>query len=114
MAVYKKDRFGIARKIVSNMTTQSWKEIPHATLSYEADATEFLKECKKLNEGCTDKSKKITINTVIMKVICEGLKAAPKMNCTIKFKRRLVRGTLYYHDRIDVSMPMLLKTFAVV
>lgn len=110
MAVYKKDRFGIARKIVSNMTSQSWEEIPHATMSYEADVTEFMKECKKLNEGCTDKEKKITINTVMMKVICEGLKAAPKMNCTLKFNRKLVRGTLKYHDNIDVSMPMILKS----
>lgn len=108
MAVYKKEHFGIARKIVSNMTSQSWEEIPHATMSYEADVTEFMKEYKKLNEGCTDKSKKITINTVMMKIICEGLLAAPKMNCTLKFNRKLVRGKLYYHDRVNVSMPAVL------
>lgn len=110
MAITKQEIFGIARKIVSNMTSESWEEIPHATMSYEADVTEFMKECKKLNEGCTDKSKKITINTVMMKVICEGLKAAPKMNCTLDFNRRLVRGTLNYHDNIDISMPMILKS----
>lgn len=108
MAVYKKEHFGIARKIVSNMTSQSWEEIPHATMSYEADVTEFMKEYKKLNEGCTDKTKKITINTVMMKIICEGLLAAPKMNCTLKFNRKLVRGKLYYHDRVNVSMPAVL------
>jgi len=108
MAVYKKERFGIARKIVSNMTAQSWDEIPHAVVSYEADVTEFLKEYKKLNEGCTDKSKKISINTVVMKIICEGLMASPIMNCTLKFERALVRGKLYYHDHVNVSMPALL------
>lgn len=108
MAVYKKEHFGIARKIVSNMTSQSWEEIPHATMSYEADVTEFMKEYKKLNEGCTDKTKKITINTVMMKIISEGLMAAPKMNCTLKFNRKLVRGKLYYHDRVNVSMPAVL------
>lgn len=110
MAIYKKEHFGIARKIVSNMTSESWETIPHAAMSYEADVTEFLKECKKLNEGVTDKSKKITINTVMLKVICEGLKVAPKMNCTLDFNRKLVRGTLNYHDNIDISMPMILKT----
>ncbi len=108
MAIYKQEHFGIARKIVSNMTSQSWEEIPHATMSYDADVTEFMKECKKLNEGCTDKLKKITINTVVMKVICEGLKASPKMNCTLDFNRKLVRGCLNYHDNIDISMPMIL------
>lgn len=110
MAVYKKEYFGIARKIVSNMTSESWEEIPHVTMGYEADVTEFLKEYKKLNPEGTDKSEKITINTVMLKVICEGLKAAPKMNCTLHFRRRLVRGSLRYHDNIDISMPMILNT----
>ena len=108
MAVYKKERFGIARKIVSNMTAESWETIPHAVVSYEADVTEFMKEYKKLNEGCTDKAKKISINTVVMKIICEGLMVAPKMNCHLKFERKLVRGKLYYHNRVNVSMPVVL------
>lgn len=28
MAIYKTEHFGIARKIVANMTSQSWEEIP--------------------------------------------------------------------------------------
>ena len=107
MAIYKKEYFGIARKIVSNMTAESWEQIPHATFGYEADVTEFLKELKKVNE---DVKEKVTINTAVMKVICEGLKAAPKMNCTLDFKRKRVRGTLNYHDNIDVSMPVILKS----
>ena len=110
MSVYKKETFGIARKIVSNMTAQSWEEIPHITSSYEADVTELMQYYKKLNEGVTDHNDKITINTVVLKIICEGLKAAPKMNTTLEFNRKLVRGTLVYHSQIDVSMPMILKT----
>lgn len=110
MAVYKKEYFGIARKIVSNMTCESWEQIPHATMGYEADATDFIKELKKINESIENKSDKITVNTAMMKVICEGLKEAPKMNTTLDFKRKLVRGTLNYHDNIDVSMPMILKS----
>ncbi len=108
MAVYKKEHFGIARKIVSNMTAESWETIPHAVVGYEADVTEFMKEFKKLNEDCTDKAKKITLNTVMLKVISEGLMAAPKMNCTLEFNRKLVRGKLYYHNRVNVSMPATL------
>lgn len=110
MALIKEEYFGIARKIVSNMTTQSWDEIPHATLTYEADVTELFKESKKLNADCTDKTKKITINTVMLKIICEGLKAAPKMNTHLVFNKRLVRGTLKYFDNIDISMPMILPS----
>ncbi len=110
MALIKEEYFGIARKIVSNMTTQSWDEIPHATLTYEPDVTELFKECKKLNADCTDKTKKITINTVMLKIICEGLKAAPKMNTHLVFNKKLVRGTLKYFDNIDISMPMILPS----
>lgn len=110
MALTKEVHFGIARKIVSNMTSESWETIPHATLTYEADVTDLLKEVKKLNEGNTDPSKKVTLNTVMLKIICEGLKAAPTMNTHIEFNRKLVRGCLKYYDHIDISMPMLLPT----
>lgn len=110
MAIIKKEYFGIARKIVSNMTSESWEQIPHASMTYEADVTQLFKECKKLNEGCTDKSKKITINTVMLKIICEALKEAPKLNTHLEFNRKLVRGTLKYFDNIDISMPMILPS----
>lgn len=110
MALVKEEHFGIARKIVSNMTSESWEEIPHATMSYFADVTELFDECKKLNAGCTDKSKKITINTVMLKILCEAFKAAPKMNTHLIFNRKLVRGCLKYFDHIDISMPLVLPT----
>lgn len=110
MSVYKTENFKITRKIVSNMTAQSWEEIPHATMTYEADATELLEEIKRLNDERAQGEDKITINTVMLKIICEGLKAAPKMNTTLEFNRKLVRGTLKYHDQIDISMPMILHT----
>ena len=110
MALVKEEHFGIARKIVSNMTSESWEQIPHATMTYEADVTELFAQCKKLNEDCTDKAKKITINTVMLKILCEGFKAAPKMNTHLVFNRKLVRGCLKYFDHIDISMPMILPT----
>lgn len=110
MALIKEEYFGIARKIVSNMTSQSWEEIPHGVVTYEADVTELFDECKKLNTGCTDKSKKITINTVMLKILCEAFKAAPKMNTHLVFNRKLVRGCLKYFDHIDISMPMVLPS----
>lgn len=110
MSVYKTENFKITREIVSNMTAQSWEEIPHTTMTYEADATELLEEIKRLNDERAQGEDKITINTVMLKIICEGLKAAPKMNTTLDFNRKLVRGTLKYHDQIDISMPMILHT----
>ena len=68
----------------------------------------YLPVVKALNANCKSREEKITLNTVMMKIICEGLKAAPSMNTHLLFNRRLVRGCLKYFDHIDVSMPMLL------
>lgn len=107
MTITKTENFGIQRKIVSNMTSESWETIPHVTYMYEADVTEFLTAFKKLNAN-RRKDEKISMNTIIMKAICEGLKAAPAMNAHINFNRKLVRGQINTIKEIDISMPMLL------
>ena len=35
--------FGIQRKIVANMTTESWETIPHVSYLYEPDVTAFFR-----------------------------------------------------------------------
>lgn len=99
--------FGIQRKIVANMTSESWETIPHVTYMYEPDVTEFMKEYRKLNLDRSGKDK-ITINTLMLKVISEGLKAAPVMNSHIRFNRKLVRGEINTFEDINISMPMIL------
>ncbi len=107
--VIRDQHFGIARKIVSNMTAESWETIPHAVISYEPEVTEFLKVMKDINKDATPE-KKLTINTVMLRVIVEGLKVCPIMNSHIEFNRKLVRGNVKTFKEIDISMPMVLKT----
>lgn len=99
--------FGIQRKIVANMTTESWESIPHVTYNYEPDVTEFMYEYKRLNENCAPEDK-VTLNTLMLKIIVEGLKADPAMNSHIEFDRKLVRGTIHTYEDINISMPMVL------
>lgn len=99
--------FGIQRKIVSNMTTESWQTIPHASYMYEADVTDFFNEYKKLNAAGTHKNK-ITFNTLMLKTICEGIKVCPVINSHIEFNPKLVRGRVDIIENVNISMPMLL------
>ena len=46
LTTIKDEHFGIARKIVSNMTVESWKTIPHCAATYEPEVSEFLKVLK--------------------------------------------------------------------
>lgn len=107
MKIINKIHFGIQRKIVANMTTESWESIPHVTYNYEPDVTDFMTEYKKLNFDRYG-ADKITLNTLMLKVIVEGLKAAPIMNSHIEYNRKLVRGEIRTFEDINISMPMLM------
>ena len=37
LTTIKDEHFGIARKIVSNMTAESWETIPHCCATYDAE-----------------------------------------------------------------------------
>ena len=100
--------FGLQRKIVANMTSESWKNIPHVAYNYEADVTALLTELKKINIG-RDINDKITINTLMLKVIAEGLKAAPAMNAHLDYNSFLVRGRIDTFEEINISIPMVMS-----
>lgn len=102
------EHFGLQRKIVANMTSESWKNIPHVTYNYEADATDLLTEMKKINLQ-RNKEYKITVNTLMLKVIAEGLKAAPSMNAHLDYNSFLVRGRIDTFEEINISIPMVMS-----
>ena len=91
--IIKDEHFGIARKIVSNMTAESWETIPHAVISYEPEITKFLDVVKEINKDATPETK-LTLNTIMLRIIVEGLKACPILNSHIEFNRKLVRGNV--------------------
>ncbi len=107
MKITKTEHFGIQRKIVANMTSQSWHDIPHVSYMYEADATKLVRELKLMNAE-REKNNRISLNTLSLKIIAEALKAAPGMNAHIEFDRNLVRGKIDTIEEINISMPMIL------
>ena len=59
LTTIKDEHFGIARKIVSNMTTESWETIPHCAATYDAEVTKFMQVLKEMlkENGLSDKVK---------------------------------------------------------
>lgn len=100
-------RFNIQRKIVASQTVDSWQNIPHVSYIFEPDLTEFFDKYKEFNASLPD-DKHVTLNTVIIKAICEALKEAPEMNAHIHYESKLVRGKITTFDNIDISMPWIL------
>ncbi len=98
-------RFGIQRKIVANMTSESWKTIPHVCYTYEPDITKFQAAFKEYGEKHKGDEYKVTFNGVILKCVAEALKEAPEMNSHLHFEKKLVRGKITTFDNIDISVP---------
>ncbi len=103
----KVEHFGIQRKIVSNMTTQSWMEIPHAGPVIEFDVTDLMAKFNELrNSGKLQY--KLSINTLMLKAIAIALKESPKLNAHLEFNRHFVKGKIKYFDEVHFSVPMQL------
>ena len=68
--------FDIQRKIVAHMTSESWQKIPHVAYVYEPDVSKFFQEFRSMNSDGS-RTQKITFNTLMLRTIVEGLKAAP-------------------------------------
>lgn len=107
MKIRSREYFGIQRKMVSHMTTESWRKIPHVTYMYEPDVTALYKVYKSINEG-RNSDNKITFNTLMLKIIAEGLKAAPIMNSHLDFDRDFVTGRIDTFSNINISMPTIM------
>jgi pyruvate dehydrogenase E2 component (dihydrolipoamide acetyltransferase) len=99
--------FDIRRKVISSSTIFGWKT-PHVAYVYEADATELLNEHRTLN-NCKDDNNKISLNTVLMKIIVEGIKVEPCLNAHISFNRWLCSGHIKIINSIDINTPVLLS-----
>ena len=100
-------RFTLPRKIVSYKTTESWTTVPHVTFIYEADATEMLNEFSRLNANSP--SLKLSLNTLLLKICTEAIKAASQVNARIKYNPKRVTGEIEVIKNIHISMPWMLE-----
>ena len=101
----KVEHFGLQRKIVANMTTESWEAIPHAAANYEPDVTDFWNTFQKLRKQPGWEG--ITINVVLLYAITQGLRACPAMNGHIKYKRKSANGLLELYSDINmIAVPL--------
>ena len=102
-------RFDLQRKIISCMTSAGWRESPHVAFLYEPEVAKLLEVLNELNEH-RDAPSRITLNTVMMKIIAEAVKAAPAVNSHIRYHRRSECGELTSFSNVDVTMPVLLES----
>jgi len=101
--------FDIQRQMVAHMTSLSWQNIPHVSYLYEPDVTEFCAEFKKLAKEYEIADHKISFNTVLLKVVIEGMKANPDLNARFEYNLLKAKGRLMICEEINVTLPWKLS-----
>lgn len=96
----------IRSRVACNALVNSQRDIPGTGCNYEADITAFWEEYQKLRKDC---GYPLPFNTLMMKVLVEGLKAAPRLNAHCEYKHLSSSGRLIIKKHIDVSMPVLFE-----
>lgn len=97
----------IKGRLMSNVLVNAQREIPGVGCTYDADVTAFMEEYKKLKNEC---GYPLPFNTLMMKVLVEGLKAAPRLNAHFEYNHTATSGRLIIKKRIDVAMAICLDS----
>lgn len=106
-----RSRFGIERQVVAFSTADSWARVPHVSYLYEADAGPLLAYHRELSERLRaggGPPAKVTLNTLLMKIVAEGLVAAPLLNSHLKYSSFSATGRLIRRPHVDITIPWLL------
>lgn len=101
----KVEYFNLKSRVSGYILTKAQQNSPTCGYNYEADITKLWEEFQKIKENC---GYEISFNTLMMRILVEGLKAAPKLNSHIEFNTTSSCGTLIMKKHIDVAMPVLL------
>ncbi len=96
----------IRDRLTSNVLVNSQRDIPGTACSYEMDVTELYKEFQILRENC---GYKLTFNTLMLKILVEGLKSAPRLNAHFEYNHRKTSGKLIIKKHIDVALAVCLE-----
>ncbi len=100
------ERFNLKGRISGYILTKSQQNIPTCGYNYEADITKLWEVFTELKQNC---GYNLTFNTLMMRILVEGLKAAPRLNSQLKFNTTSSCGTLIEKKHIDVAMPVLME-----
>ena len=98
--------FNLKSRVSGYILTKAQQNSPTCGYNYEADITKFWDAFQELKNTC---GYELSFNTLMMKVLVEGLKAAPKLNSHIDFNTTSSCGTLIMKKHIDIAMPVLMK-----
>ena len=97
--------FNLKARVSGNVLVNAQRTIPTPTYTYKADVTKFYEEYQKLKAEC---GYKLSFNTLMMRLLVEGLKVAPRLNAHLEYNHTASCGRLIIKKHIDVAMPIFM------
>lgn len=102
----KTEHMTLRDKMMSNVFINAQRKSAPVCCTYDADVTKLCEVFERL-KGESDY--RLTLNTVMLKVLVEGLKAAPRLNAHYYYSHTATAGRLVIKKDINVSMAICKK-----
>jgi pyruvate dehydrogenase E2 component (dihydrolipoamide acetyltransferase) len=91
------------RTITAEHLSFAWNSVPHVTQFDKADITEFEKFRKSYGPKVEKSGSKLTVTSILLKVIAFGLKKFPQFNSTIDMEKKEIIYKNYYNVGVAVD-----------
>ncbi len=101
--------FNIHRRVVANKTLEGWEGTPHVSILVDLDVTELVPFVRRLSQHPDFAEVRVTINSVMLKIIAEGMKHSPEMNAHIQYDASTSIGSMSVSDEVHIATPMLAR-----
>ncbi len=91
------------RKVTATHLSYAWSTIPHVTQFDKADITVLEKARKAFNPKVEESGGKLTVTSILIKVLTAALKKFPTFNCSIDMEKQGIIYKKYYNIGIAVD-----------
>ncbi len=91
------------REKTATHLSYAWAVTPHVTQFDKSDITEFEKDRKKLSKQVEKQGAKLTVTSILIKIISEGLKKFPQFNSSIDMDKKEIIYKKYFNIGVAVD-----------
>ena len=91
------------RKVAATHLSYAWSTIPHRKQFETSEITALEKERKSFNQKADEDGGKLTITSILIKVLTEALKKFHTFNCSIDIEKQEIIYKKYYNIGIAVD-----------
>ncbi|MDE0838305.1 MAG: 2-oxo acid dehydrogenase subunit E2 [Kiritimatiellae bacterium] len=99
----KRDKMSVIRRKTAEQMTMSWLMVPHVTIFEKADITELDALRKRYGDRAEDAGGKLTVASMIIKIVAQALKIFPNFNASVDMVNREIIYKTYCNIGVAVD-----------